>query len=297
MAQFMLSLLLDADLREIDLDVTGVNHLPIITDMRHRRRRRARDACATCSPTPRRAATSRCTLPRGSVTRQHSFGGECTKRDVARPQPREVRAVRPLRRAARARATAISSSSSPGFLTEESDWGTRWGVQLTDDRRPRSAGRTSTTPSSTKLHGRARGPRHAVGRDGRAGRSTRSCATSRATSRSTCRTPGQCPDLPTDVVVESMCTADGDGLRGRDEPRRRRRCSPTGCAASSPAQEATVEAAVTGNRDKVVDAMLARPARRPHRLRPPRADDRRDARGTTKPGSRSSRERLARRAS
>ena len=58
---------------------------------------------------------------------------------------------------------------------------------------------------------------------------------------------GQCPDLPTDAVVEAMCVVDGDGIRGRD-------------VAHAPApfaelvrrhvavQEMTVEAALTGDR-------------------------------------------------
>ena len=70
---------------------------------------------------------------------------------------------------------------------------------------------------------------------------------------------GQCPDLPADVVVESMCIADGDGLRRPRRRPRRRRCSPSGCGGSSSAQEVTVEAAISGDRDKVVDAMLLDP--------------------------------------
>ncbi len=67
---------------------------------------------------------------------------------------------------------------------------------------------------------------------------------------------GQCPDLPADAVVESICVVDGDGMRGRD-------------VASAPApfaellrrhvavQELTVEAALEG-----------RPGPRPPGLRP-----------------------------
>ena len=44
MTRFTLSLLLDADFRAIDFEVIGVNHLPIITALRHRRRRRHRPA-------------------------------------------------------------------------------------------------------------------------------------------------------------------------------------------------------------------------------------------------------------
>ncbi len=69
---------------------------------------------------------------------------------------------------------------------------------------------------------------------------------------------GQCPDLPMDVVVESVCTVDGAGVRGRD----RAECPP-GLAAHlrrvSGSQELTVEAALTGSRELVFEAMLADP--------------------------------------
>ena len=85
--------------------------------------------------------------------------------------------------------------------------------------------------------GRARGPGHRLA----------ASPAPAASSRSTCPTPGQCPDLPADAVVESICVVDGDGIRGRD-------------AARAPApfaellrrhvavQEMTVEAALTGDR-------------------------------------------------
>jgi alpha-galactosidase len=69
---------------------------------------------------------------------------------------------------------------------------------------------------------------------------------------------GQCPDLPNGVVVESMCTVDARGVRGRD-----RAVLPSLLADTvrrvSLSQELTVEAAVTGDRDRVVDAMLVDP--------------------------------------
>ena len=88
---------------------------------------------------------------------------------------------------------------------------------------------------------------------------------------------GQCPDLPVDAVVESMVTAKGDGLTGRDHahaPAALTECLRRVVAS----QEMTVEAAISGNRDRAVDD-VARSARRPDRLRSRRADDRRDARG------------------
>jgi alpha-galactosidase len=69
---------------------------------------------------------------------------------------------------------------------------------------------------------------------------------------------GQCPDLPEDVVVESVCIVDGNGVRGRD----RAECPP-GLAEHlrrvSASQELTVEAALTGRRETVFEAMLADP--------------------------------------
>jgi alpha-galactosidase len=58
---------------------------------------------------------------------------------------------------------------------------------------------------------------------------------------------GQAPDLPPDVVVESMCVIDGDGIRGRDEAR-----LPAPFAEivrrTVAVQELTVEAALSGDR-------------------------------------------------
>ncbi|HWW54980.1 MAG TPA: hypothetical protein VNY84_14480 [Acidimicrobiales bacterium] len=69
---------------------------------------------------------------------------------------------------------------------------------------------------------------------------------------------GQCPDLPADAVVEAYCVVDGEGMRGRD-------------AALAPAplaevlrrhvatQEVTVEAAVRGDRALVHTALALDP--------------------------------------
>ncbi|MGA2520582.1 MAG: hypothetical protein ABSG81_07160 [Acidimicrobiales bacterium] len=58
---------------------------------------------------------------------------------------------------------------------------------------------------------------------------------------------GQCPDLPADAVVESICVVDGDGMRGRDTAR-----APAPVAEllrrHVAVQEMTVEAALSGDR-------------------------------------------------
>jgi alpha-galactosidase/6-phospho-beta-glucosidase family protein len=59
---------------------------------------------------------------------------------------------------------------------------------------------------------------------------------------------GQCPDLPADAVVESICTVDGSGIRGRDVAR-----APAPFAEivrrHVAVQEMTVEAALRGDRE------------------------------------------------
>jgi alpha-galactosidase/6-phospho-beta-glucosidase family protein len=69
---------------------------------------------------------------------------------------------------------------------------------------------------------------------------------------------GQCPDLPADAVVESICVVDGDGVRGRDQAR-----APGPLAEllrrQVATQELTVEAAVTGDRRAVHAAFAVDP--------------------------------------
>jgi ABC-type transporter Mla maintaining outer membrane lipid asymmetry ATPase subunit MlaF len=69
---------------------------------------------------------------------------------------------------------------------------------------------------------------------------------------------GQAPYLPADVVVETMCIVDADGIHGRDEI-----VPPAVCAEwirrHVEVQERTVEAALTGDRDVVCAAMALDP--------------------------------------
>jgi alpha-galactosidase len=63
---------------------------------------------------------------------------------------------------------------------------------------------------------------------------------------------GQCPDLPADAVVESICVVDSDGMRGRDTPTLPPQVAEL-LRRHVATQELTVQAAVTGDR-RLVEA-------------------------------------------
>jgi alpha-galactosidase/6-phospho-beta-glucosidase family protein len=69
---------------------------------------------------------------------------------------------------------------------------------------------------------------------------------------------GSVVDLPLEVVVETMCVVDDRGVRGRDKA-----SLPPGLAEQlkviSASQELTVQAALSGRRDLVIEAMHADP--------------------------------------
>jgi alpha-galactosidase len=69
---------------------------------------------------------------------------------------------------------------------------------------------------------------------------------------------GQCPDLPDAVVVESMCATDGNGVHG-GTPVHAPFVMAEWLRRISSSQEATVEAGISGNRTKVIEAMMLDP--------------------------------------
>jgi alpha-galactosidase len=254
MAQFTLSQLLDADFRDFDLTVTGVNHLPMVTEMRiggddgfARLHELLADADARGDEPAH--------LPEGFGHEQHSFGGKWHKRDLL--------AANQVKFALFERFGVLPAAGDrhlveffPGFLTEESGWGRRWGVGLTTIA-DREAWQDYYKAEFAELRDATDVPKTPSGEivapliDAFLRDKTRAFPLNLPNA-------GQCPDITDGPVVESMVTADGDGLRGRD-------------AATAPpvlgewlrrivsSQEATVEAALTGNRDKVVEAMLLDP--------------------------------------
>jgi alpha-galactosidase len=254
MAQFTLSQLLDADFRDFDLTVTGVNHLPVVTDMQIAGDDGFARLRALLADTETRGDEP-VHMPPGLGHEQHSFGGSFRKRDVL--------AANRVKFALFERFGVLPAAGDrhlveffPGFLTEESEWGKRWGVGLTSiaDREAWQEyykGEFAELKAAPDVPNLPSGEIVAPLIDAFLRGKTRHFPLNLPNT-------GQCPDLPNGPVVEAMVSTDGDALNGRD-------------AATAPpvlaewlrrivaSQEATVEAALSGNRDKVIEAMLLDP--------------------------------------
>lgn len=253
-ASFFLSLLLDVGFFDIRPTIAGVNHLPVIT---------ALDAGGSDG-----LAMLAELLDHGDKTVPLPF--ELPDELIGEPlKPGETWTKQRLIDANRVKYELFSRTGGllaagdrhlveffPGFLTPESDQGARWGVRATaiSEREAHEAryvaeldellasDEVSDFPSGEMVH-------TVIG-----------CLTTGAVAHLPLNIPnaGQCPDLPPDVVVESMCVVDGNGIRGRDVAR-----APGLLAEQlrrvSASQELAVTAAVSGRRDHVVEAMLADP--------------------------------------
>ncbi len=253
-AQFTLSQILDVDFRSFDFEVVGVNHLPIITklyvdgdDAMDRLREKLSD--------PEKLADEPIYLPDEIKRELGDVASEFTKRDLVTSNQ--------VKFALFDRFGVLPGAGDrhlveffPGFLTEESGWGKRWNVHLTSiaDREvwvDRYKAEFAKLSEMTEVPNMPSGEMVAPMIDSFLRNKPRHLPLNLPNA-------GQCPDLPSEVVVESMVTASGDGLAGRDhghappmltEALRRIVAS----------QEMTVEAAISGDRDSAVNAMLLDP--------------------------------------
>jgi alpha-galactosidase len=230
--RYELSQLLQRDFRDFDLDACGVNHLPLITRLDVG----DDDAFELIAALPSQHDDKH----RQRLYDHHRVKFELLRRFGVLPAAGDRHLV----------------EFFPGFLTEESGWGKRWNVALTtiEEReqwleffKAEFAQLRGASEISTQMSGEMVAPLIDSFVTGKERHLPLNIPNS-----------GQCPDLPNDVVVESICTADGDGVRGRGETRAP---APMGewLRRVSSSQEATVEAALTGNRDMVVEAMLLDP--------------------------------------
>ncbi len=253
--QFFLTLLLDADFREVDLEVTGVNHLPVVTACRVGVRDGFELLRALLADPVRARERLAMDLPEGLGFRKPSAGPHWTRGDLITGNRLKFELFRRFG-ALPAAGDRHLAEFFPGFLTEESHWGGRWGVHLTtieererhQDQHQGALDAMFTEPEVSRLPS---GELVAATIDSLITGHPRTMPLNIPNA-------GQCPDLPADVVVESMCTVDGDGIRGRD-----RAVAPPVLAEQLRrvvvAQELTVQAAISGRRDDVLAAMLADP--------------------------------------
>jgi alpha-galactosidase len=230
-AQFALSQLLDANFLEITPTVAGVNHLPFIT---------ALDVAGTDGMERLREVLAGDDPSKADLIRQHRVKLELFERFGVLPGAGDRHVV----------------EFFSGFLTEESEWGARWGVHLTtiEERELGQAHHVRQFEQMLAADKVSEWP------SGEMVAPVIQCFELDEPGWFPLNIPnhGQVADLPDEVTVESICIADGKGLRGRDEVR-----LPAAMAEClhrvSASQELTVEAAVSGNRDKVVEAMLLDP--------------------------------------
>jgi alpha-galactosidase len=239
--QHTMSLLLDVDMRELDLEVAGVNHLPVITrfgvgeqDGFVLLRELMDDLSRADEPIASGPGS------RGDLLAQNQVKLELFQRFGVLPAAGDRHLV----------------EFFAGFLTEVSDWGARWGVSLTtiEDRRLWAqwfAGELDAMFAAPEITTVPSGEMVAPVID------ALMCDHRRVLPLDIPNT-GQCPDLSDQRVVESMCVVDGDGVRGRD-----RVSVPPVLADTlrrvSASQELTLDAALRGDRSKVFEAMLLDP--------------------------------------
>ncbi len=145
----------------------------------------------------------------------------------------------------------------PSVLTEESQWGATWGIELTPMARREEHQAEFVAEVDAVLAGKEElatwdsGEMVAPVIDSIITGTRRELPLNRPNA-------GQCPDLPADAVVEAMCVVDADGIRGRDVAR-----APAPFAEivrrHVAVQEMTVEAALSGNRALAHEAFALDP--------------------------------------
>jgi alpha-galactosidase/6-phospho-beta-glucosidase family protein len=145
----------------------------------------------------------------------------------------------------------------PGVLTEESGWGESWGIALTPMATREKHQAEFVAEVDAVLAGKEElatwdsGELVAPVIDSLLTDTRRELPLNRPNT-------GQCPDLPADAVVESICVVDADGIRGRDAA-----AAPTPFAElvrrHVAVQEMTVEAALTGDRALAHEAFALDP--------------------------------------
>ncbi len=182
--QFFLSQLLDVSFMDMTPTVAGVNHLPFLTGL---------DVGGVDGLQQLRELLDGDAGPKEDLLRHHRVKLELFSRFGVLPGAGDRHLV----------------EFFPGFLTEDSDWGQRWGVHLTtiEERelgRPTTSGSSSRCSSDDTVSEMPSGEMVAP---------VIQCLTLDQAGWFPLNIPnhGQVADLPDDVTVESICIADGKG--------------------------------------------------------------------------------------
>lgn len=255
--QFMLSMMLGVGFMDVDPTVAGVNHLPFITgvDVAGGGDGLAQLRDLIEHVDERGGEVLPMEMPDDLGHEKVSAGGDWTKGDLLHANQLKLELFRRFGVLPAAGDRHVAEFFA-GFLTEHSDWGKRWGVELTPiSGRVKWQGRH--IEEFEELLAAADTPRMPSG-EMVAGVIDSLINDVPRTYPLNIPNAGQVADLPDDVVVESMCIVDGSGVRGRDAV-----ALPPAMAAHlrqvSAAQERTVEAGISGSRDAVLEAMLLDP--------------------------------------
>jgi len=256
--RFYLSMWLGESFLDLEPTVMGVNHLPIMTSLKVGDADDGLDRLRALIDGPAAARDERLpfAIPDGiGMGPRARESDEWTKQDLLDGNRVKIELFR--------RFGVLPASNDrhlceffPGFLTEASGWGKRWGVHLTTiaERIEHEAqyendllARLASDDVSTMPSGEMVAPLIDSFITGK----PRSLPLNLPNA-------GQAPDIPNGVVVETMCVADAEGPRG-------------GAPVTVPGvlgeyvrritsvDEPCVEAAISGKRDDVLAAMLADP--------------------------------------
>jgi alpha-galactosidase len=255
MTHFLLSLLLNVSYFDVDMTVVGVNHFPVITELRLA----GEDGFARLTELLQGGDDAlnqplAMDLPEG-ILHGGPIGQVWTKRDIVSHSQIKLDIFQKFGVLPGAGDRHIAEFFAD-YITEETDWGHRWGIKLVpievheasqvehqaDFAAEMASGEVSEWPSGemvaplidSLITGTPRTLPLNIPND------------------------GSVVDLPLEVVVETMCVVDDRGVRGRDKA-----SLPPGLAEQlkviSASQELTVQAALSGRRDLVIEAMHADP--------------------------------------
>jgi alpha-galactosidase len=255
--QYVMSLLLDADMRNLDPVVGGVNHLPLVTELHDAGGADALAALRALLDDPARAARETMWMdpPPAMEYEKITPGDRWHKADVIHNNRVRLELFH--------RFGVLPGSGDhhvaeffPGFVTPENDYGSAWKVHIYGLRKHMADADDDIT------HYEAVRDLDAVSRfpSGELVAPLLEAIVTGNRRDLPVNLPnrGQVANLPDGVVVEAMGTVDADGVRARDrvevpsvlgEYLRRVAVS----------QELTVDAALSGNRTTVFEAMLADP--------------------------------------